>query len=667
MQRQNELFPPEGDFHPDLSVREPRVWVRELRVLRAFEPGNENVLRRIVLQPGLNILWARPLQRDKPARLHAPGVSGHASGKTTFCRFLRHLLGEKHFGTEEQRARLRAKFPEGWLVGEVRLSEESWLVCRPFKIGPHPFVIQAARMEALFSRQAEHLSLNDYLTALDRVLTEALPVATFATAPTPIAWPHLVQWLSRDQESRFAGLADLRHSMSESESPDMSVEDRHFLFRATLDLINVAEQAELEKNKALLAKRQQAERDAPLLRFRSDSTLAQIRERMPDFRTDLAPLDFLLAVKTHSSKQAVELEAKQRTMAEPEALKIARRQQIEAESDKRAAEQQAKEISENLELIGKEVDLLHGKTTQAEHDSWVREKMGDRFCGQPLSAAIEWDCPLVRGRKLPIEKGEQSLRAAPTIEDLEKRAASEKRRLFTSQAMVTRKIEAVVKARGAAQVAERAYDAERNKLATQSAELSALAEAAKSAHSDAVEAKKLDDSLAGLEQKIRRSQELQANIREKQSATLSAFSETFGRVTRAVLGDDVEGSIKFRGRQIRPTLIHGIDLTSAALETLKIICFDLAALISGIEGRGAHPRFLIHDGPREADMDAELYQRLFLLAVEIEKAFGKAPKSFQYILTTTEPPPMGLQINPWLIDPVLDASTSGGKLLGEDF
>lgn len=160
---------------------------------------------------------------------------------------------------------------------------------------------------------------------------------------------------------------------------------------------------------------------------------------------------------------------------------------------------------------------------------------------------------------------------------------------------------------------------------------------------------------------------LQAAIREKQSATLSDFSDTFARVTRAVLGDDVQGSIKFRGRQIRPTLVHGIDLTSAALETLKIICFDLAALISGIEGRGAHPRFLIHDGPREADMDAELYQRLFLLAAELEESFDEAPKTFQYIVTTTEPPPHDMRTAPWLIEPILDASTATGKLLGEDF
>ena len=57
MNVQPELFPKARDFHPDPSLREPLVWIRELRVLRTLAPGAENVLRRITLQPGLNILW----------------------------------------------------------------------------------------------------------------------------------------------------------------------------------------------------------------------------------------------------------------------------------------------------------------------------------------------------------------------------------------------------------------------------------------------------------------------------------------------------------------------------------------------------------------------------------------------------------------------------------
>jgi len=43
-----------------------------------------------------------------------------------------------------------------------------------------------------------------------------------------------------------------------------------------------------------------------------------------------------------------------------------------------------------------------------------------------------------------------------------------------------------------------------------------------------------------------------------------------------------------------------------------------------------------------------------------------AVTAFQYIVTTTEQPPSQCQQAPWLIDPVLDASTPEGRLFGMD-
>jgi hypothetical protein len=66
-------------------------------------------------------------------------------------------------------------------------------------------------------------------------------------------------------------------------------------------------------------------------------------------------------------------------------------------------------------------------------------------------------------------------------------------------------------------------------------------------------------------------------------------------------------------------------------------------------------------------MASDLYQKLFLLARELELSFGaNRPPSFQYIVTTTEPPPEELQSPPWLIDPILNASTKEGRLFKED-
>ncbi len=664
---QPELFPVTTGFRPDLSLVEPRLWVRELRVYRILTPGDHNLLRRISLRPGLNILWAQPSDRSRPAQLHTPGVSGHGTGKTTFCRFLRHALGEATFGNDDQRARLRAAFPEGWIVAEVRLNAESWLVCRPFKIGSHTVTYRGRSIETLFANEDGKVSFDEYIGALDVTLTEPFPVATFATTPTPIAWTHLLQWLARDQESRFTALADFRHPSSDSLAPDMAVEDRHFLFRAVLQLIDTGEQAELENNKALLARRQQAEKTAPLFRFRGESALKRQHNQFPEFRADLEGANWLNAVTTEWTSRANAADRDLKRLEAPDSLRTVRDQLLRAQSALHTATQRRLETSDTIEWIEQQISVLRGESNGSQLDEFIRRKFTpDRFCGQPLSTAIEWECPLARGRMLPIEKRPEP-HAAPTVPQMEKRLGIERARLEREEVLVAQAQTSVAEANATLQEENEAFDRVRRNLAEQSATSGSIAAEAQRAFLDQDEAEKLEALLVELDKKIRKSQEIQTALREQSSATLSAFADTFARIAHAVLGDEVDGSIRFRGRQIRPTLIHGIDLTSAAFETLKIICFDLAALINSVEGRGMHPRFLLHDGPREADMDADLYQRIFLLVAELETAFAGRPLSFQYILTTTEPPPKELQTEPWLLRPVLDATIPIHKYLGEDF
>lgn len=664
---QPELFPLTSGFRPDAAFTEPRLWVRELRVYRMLSPGDQNILRRISLRPGLNVLWARPGDRTRAAQLHTPGVSGHGTGKTTFCRFIRHVLGEPTFGNEEQRGRLRSTFPEGWIVAEVRLAGESWLVCRPFKIGPHAICYRGRTIESLFADETGRTPWDEYLRALDAALAEPLPVATFAANPTPIRWVHILQWLSRDQECRFASLAELRHPDSESLAPDMAVEDRHFLFRAVLGLIDTAEQAELENNKTLLARRNLAEKNAPLFRFRSESALKRLRKQWADFRTDLEGADFLEAMAGEGTHRADDADAALTQLGDPETLQTARTTLIREQAALHAARLHVSESEGVLEWIAAQRRNLKGETTDAQLAEFVQRNFTpDRYCSQSLAAAIEFSCPLVRGRLLPAETVQEPSPAAQA-EQLDTRERTEKLRLDAARQKAAEIESAAQTAATVLQQEMHELDRRRGVLLEEAANGRALAAEAQRALVDQQEADKLEQSLGRLDKQIRASLEAQAAVRDQNRAALSVFGDGFGRVARAVLGDQVRGEIRFRGRQVRPTLTDRIDLSSAALETLKIICFDLAALIQGVERGGGHPRFLLHDGPREADMDAELYQRLFLLVVEMERAFEQRPLSFQYIVTTTEPPPPEVQTDPWLLAPTLSAVTPQGKFLGEDF
>ena len=670
MVTQLELLQRTTGFKLSESLQEPRIWVRELRIYRVFAPGSANLLRRIPLRRGLNILWAKPRRRSANGQGYTAGVSGHGTGKTTFCRFIRHILGESSFGSDEQRSRLRDAFPEGWVVGEVFLAGTPWVVCRPFKIGAAPYVYRGRTLDTLFSGEEGREPFKAYEAELTRVLAEPLPVTTFATAPTPIDWPHLLQWLTRDQECRFSGLAELRHSDSDSHAPDMSVDDRHFLFRAVLGLIDTAEQAELENNKTYLRRKNDAEKNAPLLRFRGDSVCDRLRNAQPDFRTDLTGTDFLQAVADEWASRAKATAVRLEAFEPSPALKQARNDLVIARSALETTEGQAKAIQGKLAFFEQQLRQLRGEQSDADLAAWVRQNdpNTDLMCGYTLAAAIEHACPLAFGRKLPIEAPQQPLDTVATIERVTAQQTEATAQLERNQRLVATRRQAVTKAEEALRKETEADDALRAGLSRKLAEEEGIAAEAQRAHADKAESDQLAASVADWESKIRKSQELQAALREKNSAVLSAFSETFGRAARSILEhEEVKSEIRFRGRKIQPALKDEIDLTSAALETLKIICFDLAALVSGVEGRGWHPLFHLHDGPREADMDASLYRNIFLVIRSLEDAYGRRVPAFQYIITTTEPPLEELQRAPWLIEPPLDASQPGGKLLGANF
>jgi hypothetical protein len=672
MNEQRDLFAKQfastgAGFRPASGLTEPLVWVRHLLLLREWKPGEENVIRRILLRPGLNILWAksRP-QTDKP-RLGEQGVFGHASGKTTFCRLLRHVLGEKHFGSVDLQSRVRKAFHGGWVVGEVRLNQESWLVCRPFTLGVHPFVVRNAEINMLFDDDLKRERLEVYEAALNRVIMERLPVATFATAPEPIEWPHLLQWLARDQECRFADLTDFRHKSSESESPEMDVEDRHFLFRAVCGLIDTVEQAELERNKKLVADKQLAEKRAPLLRHQATVTFKRLREELSDDYAAVEDGLFLGAVQKAFVEQEVTLNRTINLLKEPASLTEARKAATTAAARVENKVSDIKQLKEAVEGLDLELQVARGHKPQAELDEFWRQRSGgSKLCLEPLVRAKAHNCPLAAGKVIPGDQGQAAVKVERKAEDIEKVIVAQKKQLAELEKAKGTLESIAQQAQTVLGTAQRSFNNDRDKLVEQRLKVQAVIRRAKEAKHDGEEADTLEKSVVDLDKEIRQSRALQAEAREKQKKALSGFSDTFDRVTKAILGLEVSASIHFDGRQVETKMSERGDLTSAAIETLKILTFDLAALISSVEGRGFHPRFLIHDGPREADMAADLYQKLFLLAHELELAFSTGTPSFQYIVTTTEPPPADLQEPPSRLDPILDASSKGGRLFKED-
>ena len=95
--------------------------------------------------------------------------------------------------------------------------------------------------------------------------------------------------------------------------------------------------------------------------------------------------------------------------------------------------------------------------------------------------------------------------------------------------------------------------------------------------------------------------------------------------------------------------------------------FDLACLAASLCGVGHLPRFWIHDSPRQADSEEQLYYSVLRLISDFEASYpkGKRP-AFQYILTTTSAPPAEVNRPPF-VRMRLHARAGSGKLLKCDF
>ncbi len=143
------------------------------------------------------------------------------------------------------------------------------------------------------------------------------------------------------------------------------------------------------------------------------------------------------------------------------------------------------------------------------------------------------------------------------------------------------------------------------------------------------------------------------STRESLSAHRASVAESiqhlsywFDTTMRELVPGEIKGTVKLDGNGMALRVDLGGERSTAAINSLKVVAFDLAVLVMSIEGRTHFPSFFIHDSPREADLGFSIYSRLFDFARKLED-FGPAPL-FQYIVTTTTEPPQSFRSADWI-------------------
>ncbi|HET6979839.1 MAG TPA: hypothetical protein VFI24_26140 [Pyrinomonadaceae bacterium] len=108
-------------------------------------------------------------------------------------------------------------------------------------------------------------SLSVFLDELEKVTVKFLSVKVLPKSGEPAQWPHLLEWLSRDQECRFIQITDWRSKLSRSEAPDIPVEDQHSLMRSVVGVLSEEERNEIENNARLVRQKEAGINQVPIL------------------------------------------------------------------------------------------------------------------------------------------------------------------------------------------------------------------------------------------------------------------------------------------------------------------------------------------------------------------------------------------------------------------
>jgi hypothetical protein len=665
---QDDFFKKLGrNIVPKPERKNPVLWIRELRILRKLEAGEKNEVRRVTLRRGLNIIWAPPEEGDEP-ELYGDGLSGHASGKTLFCRILRYLLGEFNYGPDSLHEAVEESFEhELWALAEVFLDGQLWLSARPLAGTAHRFAVKGSTIDEFLQGQLSRGDFNDFTSAVEGAVCGEVIAA--AQGGGQFGWRYLLPWLARDQECRFSGLTEWRSPLAKSENPQTSVAEQQELMQAVLDLLkaeevtlrsalSTAEETIKQANEQLPELERVEKRDYRKLTDglrRAGVELSQIEEGLPELkeRRRLRANGLTLAIQE----------------AERDATFVA--SQAAWETAVTARNNVEGRLTQAQQTLGETAQKLATRTSRYQQmraagiENPARMEQG--FCPKTLDIARSRGCvPTPPGASLETEMNlGEILTEGDELEQLKKEQESQVRQLTSQKTTLATQVA----------TAFRAYNVEKQRIQDSTAQirlwqqqLGATLNLFEAADESAASAEQSRASLAtNSETKTQTKAKIEA-LRKLHAGPEQRLSDAFADAVRAAMGGKVEPTISVTERGINLSVKRKGELSGAALETIKVLAFDIAALVLSLEGVGFHPRFLIHDGPREADMARVIYERFFLYARKLEQCFSDPNQAnFQYILTTTTHPPKDMREGTDWLRLTLNTTVTSERLLRADF
>jgi hypothetical protein len=615
--------------------KEPLIWIRRLVL---WQDRSQAPARDVGLRRGLNIVWS-PVGTDRDAI-----AMGHAAGKSLFCRLLRYCLGENAFADTEDTASIRARFPNGAVGAEVRIRGVTWAVSRRFAV---PREDRAKRVEGL-----EQLLGDDdgdgfeaFVEALEQTVFDQEQRQLLLETPEIHPWQFLLAWLTRDQECRIDSLTHWRHPDSSYHSPvrPASIESRLQLLRVVVGLYS-KEASDLRKRveKASVSNRS-AEAARGALEARFDGVRRELAAELDVVPNKIWPPPMGFLENEDKAREAHRRELLALADKKIRAVVLIKKDRTHARNVEQLSQATGRlaRLDERIAALFAEVDrvrerakLLDADTTMRWSDLRAAKHPVCPFDGAPLDVeASKIACPLVR---LPD----------PAVA---KRIAEEtKAEWQKAQAELTQHETALGSAREDQASLRIAVQALVRTVEVRDAAIATQARASQSAWATKGLVHRTFELQQQLESALRTEATAKHTLKARQDeqvAALSAHSTAplqrwFDFLVQRVVAPEASGSIALDGNGLHPKIEWRGTRRSVALNSLQVVLFDVAAMLCAVEGTSCAPAFLVHDSPREGDLDPWTYGRLFEALLELGPDEDVAP--FQYIITTTTDPPEGL-------------------------
>lgn len=646
--QQPELFQRTLEVKPPADVAAPRLWVRRLVI---WEGPEKEPLRDITLHPGMNIVWTPDDQ----------GI-GHGGGKTLFCRLLRYCLGENTFAPEEQRDSITSAFLNASVGAEVILDGVCWAILRPLGSRRRHFAIPEGQLEELIKGDVAPTGMEPFLEAVEKNLVTE-PVAELIPGRKQLhcAWQVALACLTRDQECRFDHVLDWRSAQSDSDSPARGLNQTEKLeaLRAFLKAMAPQEQSLRQQIASQDEQKNRIEQEIGHQRWEIQQLRHTLLEALNVTDDELTQGSMGIALLRDLAQKRLAKISGVLSGKGTTGIREARDTYESARNMVTELERKAERLNAEIDIIPSLIARIEGEYPTRKYSLEEAESFPCPICEVPIDSVLADKCGL--SHKLPdveacknrlqqnrddYQKESERLEfAKETLEQLKSDLAVAKQKRESAEVHYK-------KLDGARSSNEKLfYDARR--VVDEVERLEQLR------HQQQQASEKAQQTRESLED-IRK--EVLASI-NRQASAFSDLSEKFDAIIRRLLAQNSSGEVRLTGKGLSLVVQMGGNRSTSAIDSLKVVAFDLAVMCLSMEGKTHIPAFLVHDSPREADLGLSLYDRLFDLVCWLEK-IGTMP-AFQYIITTTTRPPENLAQKPWLAM-TLSGSPASERLLRQD-